>query len=315
MGCVGKANPKPTLIVLPVAVLVFGFMLSGSLSAGVPNSVCADCHEISETFHNTPHGVYFSEDAELAEQSCEACHGSAVDHVNEGDPELIINPGKSDQFGSSMLCLNCHDGHQYDDWAFSPHNTAGVNCASCHTIHAEYSGTATKKSSPELCYDCHSDVRAAAYMPSRHPIAEGKMECQDCHNVHGGTTAFVQDFTGKELCYSCHADKEGPFVYEHAPVEEDCMMCHSPHGTVANNLLKQSEPALCLNCHAMHFHATVEGIEGTFTPPAEPDRVTESTRESWEAGMLTKCTQCHTAVHGSDLPSQAMSTGGNTLTR
>ena len=93
------------------------------------------------------------------------------------------------------------------------------------------------------------------------------------------------------------------------------MICHSPHGTVADNLLKQNEPALCLSCHPMHFHATIEGWDGDFTVPLDPSRNGTSTSEGWKIGMLTKCTQCHTSVHGSDLPSQATSTGGAGLTR
>jgi DmsE family decaheme c-type cytochrome len=124
---------------------------------------------------------------------------------------------------------------------------------------------------------------------------------------------MAMDFSGRELCFRCHAEKEGPFVYEHAPVSEDCMMCHSPHGSVADNLLKQAEPTLCLNCHAMHFHANVES-DDSFTVPRDGSRFS-SGKDGWKKGMLTKCTQCHTAIHGSDLPSQSISTGGNALTR
>ncbi len=313
MGCLKKAGIRSSLPILPLAVLTIVFLLAGNLVAGVPNDVCADCHDISETFHKTPHAIYLADDPELAENSCEACHGSAVDHVNEGDPDLILNPADQDQFGASLLCLNCHQDQQFDDWSFSSHNTGGVNCSACHVVHTGY--TPSKPDSPDLCYTCHSDVRAAAYMPSRHPVAEGKMDCKDCHNIHGGATMFVQDQSRTELCYSCHADKEGPWVYEHAPVQEDCMICHSPHGTVANNLLKQQEPALCLNCHSMHFHATIEGADASIIPPADSNLVVNSTPDGWKKGMLTKCTQCHTAVHGTDLPSQSISGHGASLTR
>ena len=141
------------------------------------------------------------------------------------------------------------------------------------------------------------------------------MSCLDCHDTHGGQTAFTQENTGREMCFSCHPEKEGPFVYEHAPANEDCMVCHTPHGSVADNLLIVSEPTLCLNCHAMHFHAAIEGWDGDFANPQAPDRAGTSTAEGWKIGMLTKCTQCHTAVHGSDMPSQAISTSGNALTR
>ncbi len=283
------------------------------VAGDVANEVCADCHDNVENFHLTPHGRYMSDRPALEEFSCESCHGSAVAHIEEGDPAKIINPAKQDQFGSQM-CLTCHKESMLDDWAFSHHNSADLNCSSCHTVHSGEAHS-LKKENPELCYDCHTDVRASQFMPSHHPIGEGALECKDCHNVHGGQTALTMDNTGRELCFSCHADVEGPFVYEHAPVMEDCMICHTPHGSVADKLLKQNEPALCLNCHAMHFHATVEGVDGDFTTPQAPERAGVSTPDGFKRAMLTKCTQCHSSVHGSDLPSQAASTGGRALTR
>ena len=218
--------------------LVFGLILLPlTTTAGVTNDVCADCHsEVSEAFNATPHGVYFSDNADLSKASCESCHGSGMAHVESGgDPAEIINPSKTDQFGSSMLCLTCHKSNKFDDWAFSAHNNGNVNCANCPKVHGDHSQTMTKKS-PELCYDCHTDVRAASYMPSHHPIAEGKLDCSDCHNPHGGPARLTGDNSGRELCFSCHAEKEGPFVYEHAPVSEDCMVCHPPHGSVADSM-------------------------------------------------------------------------------
>jgi DmsE family decaheme c-type cytochrome len=246
--------------------------------------------------------------------SCEACHGPGSAHVEEADPEMIINPANDSQFGDRPTCLGCHNTEQFDSWSMAHHNSGDVNCSSCHTIHTEY-----KKWTPEyilgLCTDCHTDVRAAAFMPSHHPVREGEMTCLDCHNPHGGPVTLMQENSGRELCFTCHPEKEGPFIYEHAPVNEDCMLCHSPHGSVADNLLIQTEPTLCLNCHAMHFHATVEGWDGDFPVPQAPDRAGTSTPDGWKRGMLTKCSQCHTEIHGSNLPSQAISTSGSGLTR
>ena len=281
----------------------------------VGDETCLACHdEIGAAFLQTPHGVYFKGSAELTARGCETCHGPGAAHVEEGAPEAIINPAKHDQFGQRDLCLTCHQGHLFGEWAFTSHNAAGVICADCHTVHGSFSQS-VKKETPQLCYDCHSDVRAAMLMPSHHPIAEGKLECRDCHGIHGNQAALTQDFTGRDLCFNCHADKEGPFIFEHSPVNEDCMICHTPHGSVANNLLKQSEPVLCLNCHPMHFHATAEGVDGAFTVPLDSDRDGTSTPDAWKRGFLTTCTQCHTEIHGSDLPSQTISGRGAGLTR
>jgi len=294
------------------ALLGFAFGLPLPVMADVPDDVCAGCHpDVVEAFSTTPHGVYISR-LPGADNSCEKCHGDAVGHIDEGDPAGILNPANQDQFGASLLCFTCHKSKDLDGWEFSAHSGADVNCSNCHSVHG---GESMKKSEPCLCYDCHGDLRAVANMPSRHPVREGKMKCGDCHNPHGGPAHLTADATGRELCFSCHADKEGPFIYEHAPVNEDCLICHNPHGSVADKLLKQTEPSLCLSCHPMHFHATVESVDGTFVPPLAPDRVSTSTTDGWKQGMLTKCTQCHTEIHGTDLPSQAISTGGTALTR
>lgn len=301
---------------LSLTVLVWiAFITSSGMAQGVDNSACAQCHtEVSDSFHKTPHGTYFSGESGLSEKSCETCHGSATAHLESGDPKDIINPAKAEGSDGNELCLTCHNRNRLADWASSHHSAADVSCASCHTVH-QTGANSLRSSSPALCYDCHGDVRAATMLPSHHPIAEGKLDCLNCHGVHGETGSMAMEETGRELCFSCHADKEGPFAFEHAPVMEDCMICHSPHGTVADNLLKQSEPALCLSCHSMHFHASVEGVDGNFTVPLDRSRDGVSTPDGWKTGMLTKCTQCHTQIHGSDLPSQSVSTRGTGLTR
>lgn len=297
------------LVIFVMLVLPVFLPMTTSADTG---EACAECHtDIAEVFGNTAHGMLFVG----SDNDCQSCHGNGTQHIEEGgDPDLIINPANVDQFGARQMCLTCHKDRGLGSWDMSSHAAADISCTACHTVHGTY-GETVKKQGEELCYDCHSDVRTMMSMPSHHPVAEGKMECADCHSVHGGGTDYAMDMTARERCFTCHAEKEGPFVYEHAPVSEGCMTCHNPHGTVADNLLVQNEPALCLSCHPMHFHASAESIDGTFTPPQAPDRVTESTFDGWKVTMLTKCTQCHTEVHGSDLPSQSISTGGTGLTR
>ncbi|MCK5009401.1 MAG: hypothetical protein KAS98_02865, partial [Deltaproteobacteria bacterium] len=144
---------------------------------------------------------------------------------------------------------------------------------------------------PDLCYDCHQQMQARAQFPSHHPIREGKMKCADCHNPHGSEFDIFSALNVNDLCYECHAEKQGPFIYEHQPVEEDCSLCHDPHGTIANNLLKQNEPFLCLRCHTGHRGVQLAGSHPSMS------------------SFVTSCTQCHSQVHGSDLPSQSELSG------
>ncbi len=296
-------------------LLIAAFLLPAPLQASENDEACLVCHEeMEETFTRTAHGIYFKNDNKTGNYGCQSCHLDGTAHIESGDPALIYNPARMHDFDEAESCLSCHRGGMFSDWEFSVHSGSEVSCATCHKVHVPATEFATQ-SATELCYGCHSNVRSASYMPSRHPIAEGDLVCQDCHAIHGGDNRLAADGNISQLCFSCHADKEGPFIYEHAPVEEDCMICHTPHGSVADNLLKQQEPNLCLSCHPMHFHATVEGVDGEFDVPQAPERSGISTPDGFKRAMLTKCTQCHTQIHGSDLPGQAITSGGGTLVR
>jgi len=282
----------------------------------IGSETCADCHDdVAESFGGTAHGLLLGKVEKYEGKLCESCHGPGSVHAEEGDAELIWTGETMFSSNRKSPCLDCHTGRQFYDWQFSSHMTEDVNCASCHASHVP-AGQVLKQSTPELCYDCHSDVRASFYMPSHHPVVEGKLDCQSCHGIHGSGNKFAVGQDVREQCFSCHADKEGPFIFEHDPSNEDCSICHLPHGSVADNLLVQSEPTLCLNCHSMHFHATIPGIDNDgFEAPQAPGRQLSSTYDSFKRSFLTKCTQCHTAIHGTDQPAQGISSGGTGFTR
>jgi DmsE family decaheme c-type cytochrome len=212
-------------------------------------------------------------------------------------------------------------------WHTSIHDREGVACTDCHNPHpgvdvpqlVNVSHTAVKRpprlpmsvDEPDACYKCHQRIYGLTVMPSRHPIAEGKMVCSDCHDAHGQAHGHLKEATVNEVCYECHAEKEGPFAYEHPPVTENCAYCHEPHGTVANNLLRQPTTFLCLRCHSGHSthgrseqcnrcHFVGGDITNVGGGPLDPMIPTDPTTRQ---ALFTDCTQCHTQVHGSDLPS------------
>jgi len=227
------------------------------------------------------------------------------------------------------VCLHCHQGAPAMAWHSSSHGRHGVACADCHSAHPEIAvprvipvgHTNVRRprrlpmavEEPEVCYECHPQIYGKTSMPSHHPIQEGKLVCSDCHDGHGQGLGNLTTDSLNELCYQCHAEKEGPFVWEHSPVTENCDYCHEPHGTVANNLLRQPTTFLCLRCHAGHsLHSNLDEdtctrchfVDGDFTnvgggPPIPPVPTTATLRRA----LFTDCTQCHTQIHGSDLPS------------
>jgi predicted CXXCH cytochrome family protein len=145
-----------------------------------------------------------------------------------------------------------------------------MGCESCHgpgSLHVKAGGGAgtivNPRKSPETCFQCHLEVRAAFALPHHHPVLEGKMSCADCHEVHkgiaikGAPTNIQQKlkagglaFLSKnETCFECHTQQRGPFVYEHEALRQGCTVCHSPHGSVTQRLLNERNATLCLKCH------------------------------------------------------------------
>jgi DmsE family decaheme c-type cytochrome len=158
------------------------------------------------------------------------------------------------------------------------------------------------KRQTELCYTCHSEVRAQFSMPFKHRVNEGFMSCTDCHNPHGGfaptwRTAsnprmMEQGLANEEPCLKCHVDKRGPFVFEHAAVRVDgCESCHQPHGSPnAKMLTRPVTFAVCLECHngTPGFGRTGQGV-----PLQTPGHNMADPR-------YHNCTSCHVRIHGSN---------------
>lgn len=304
--------------------------IAGAVHVG--DEKCASCHgEVHKGFANTVHGRIADFEVNGGRKGCESCHGPGSLHAQSGEAKDILSAAKLDAGQSSALCLNCHAAGSLMEWHGNEHALNDVACTDCHKIHhgGKSPGKSLKMAEPELCYGCHREYQAKSSFPSHHPVKEGKMTCTSCHQAHGSSLKGLKsDERVNDLCYNCHARYQGPFVFEHGPVQEDCNICHDPHGTVANNLLKQNEPFLCLQCHESHFHATrtgssstaglgglaIDGTSGTI-PGANVNFTNSHGSDAWAEAFGTRCTVCHSKVHGSDLPSQSAPSVNSTGTR
>jgi DmsE family decaheme c-type cytochrome len=283
---------------------------------------CAACHDeaLIDHFDRSIHGRLEAFEVLDGGVGCESCHGAADEHMGSADPADIKGLKGDLPEDINAVCTRCHSGGRFVSWAGSEHMLSGVGCTDCHEIHPSGRPDDWKIDDPRTCYRCHEDVRAEMYLPSHHPVKEGKMTCLACHEPHGSTTHGLRtEERPNDLCLNCHSAYQGPFVFEHAPVVEDCGICHTPHGAPANNLLVQTEPFLCLQCHEFHFHAALEGRSDDPASVGDPGYEqlwdNPNTVFSFKAAFTTKCTQCHSHVHGSDLPSQSLPGQGKSFTR
>jgi len=241
----------------------------------------------------------------------EAAHG---DDAKSAAAAKLIFAFRADAKKNSARCLECHqtskDQSRFDH---STHVKNNVSCSDCHATHLTAAadnpkGTAVqsaqakfftlpslpeenrwlhnnllKKSQPELCYQCHADVRAAFALPQHHRVPEGAMKCTDCHAPHGSNNRASLAKANWETCTGCHAEKRGPWAFEHASVkEENCVTCHTPHGSTNKALLaRREERTLCLQCHISPTGVNVPHSRGSFQ-------------------TLSDCTRCHVQIHGSN---------------
>ena len=149
---------------------------------------------------------------------------------------------------------------------------------------------------PDTCYKCHPQLVALTQMPSHHPIFEGKMVCSNCHDSHGQALRLLKEPHGQSGLLPLPHGEEGPFVYEHPPVTQDCTICHEPHGTVARTICCASRPRSCA-CDVTRAIAPAR----TFHDQSLLPDIGKS--PTLQKAFFTDCTQCHSQVHGSDVPS------------
>lgn len=274
---------------------------------------CLECHEEDhERMARSPHAVA----ADARTPTCVTCHGASAEHVARKGRRPVDRSFRGEAglpaHEASAVCLSCHEkGARQMLWAGSRHPEADVSCNGCHKSHVNQDKVLAKATQAEVCYGCHKAQRAKADLPSRHPIAEGKMTCSDCHNAHGsaGPKLAKRDSTN-DTCFTCHAEKRGPFVHQHQPVTEDCAICHNPHGSTIPGMLTARAPILCNQCHTPHVAGeigAVGGQPGVF-PPAAPGQGTSAITATSNGKNVVNiwqgrsCMNCHTQVHGSNNP-------------
>ncbi len=280
----------------------------------VGSETCQACHEAQfNNFSKTAHAKLHKAGWATNKQGCESCHGPGKAHVEGGGDKSKIRTFEN--FSSkktSEACLECHAGKEsHNNFLRGEHWRNDVGCTECHSAHGEpiavksESGTLRadtapvrdgmlafkmlKNAEPQLCLECHKETRSQFTMPFHHKVLEGTMKCSDCHNPHGGFESKQTRLAvgADAACLKCHTDKQGPFVFEHAPLKvEGCTACHTPHGSSNAKMLTRSKVnQLCLECHSNI---------GEFGAPNTPSFHNQATVR------FQDCTVCHAKIHGSN---------------
>ncbi len=285
------------------------------------DAVCTRCHDETEnkpilSIYQTAHG----NKGDSRTPSCQTCHGESDSHIR-GDQQQKVRPRpdftfaeKSQTYPASPAearsgqCISCHENGLRNHWAGSQHQSQGVACNSCHTVHTPRDKVLAKTTQPDVCFTCHKSQRAESHLFSTHPIQAGKTSCSDCHNPHGSTgPKLLIKNSINETCYTCHAEKRGPFLWEHSPVFDDCTNCHTPHGSNNSPLLKTRAPWLCQECHTADHANTVDSganLIGGDVTTINGNQPAASLNPRAQANGRA-CLSCHSMIHGSNHPAGA----------
>jgi DmsE family decaheme c-type cytochrome len=288
-----QEKPAPAAKAAPAAQEKSPPNLSEAKPSGYAGAeACKTCHaEIYNGWEKSAHWQQTYKEGGIAKHGCEDCHGAAASHVADpSDTSKLFLFEKASTKEITAQCLTCHaSGTQHMNAINSVHSKNDVSCVSCHSPHhGKDSDFLLVKSQPELCYGCHLQQKAQFDMPFHHRVNEGLIQCSDCHNVHGTVkphqlrTSSTQD----AVCFKCHTDKQGPFVFEHAPVKVDgCESCHLTHGGPNPHMLKLSNVnLLCLQCHTTSSFSSAPGAPSFHN----------------QASFFQSCVLCHSQIHGSN---------------
>jgi DmsE family decaheme c-type cytochrome len=251
---------------------------------------CATCHkEAVKGFAGNPHGKpALSDDGKGA--TCESCHGPGKEHAKGGDVTLIFDPATATAKEVDEKCQACH-GSQHANLERSAHGRGNVSCIGCHTIHAPVAPKhLLKMEQPQLCFQCHNDVKPQFSMPFHHKVEEGLIDCTDCHDAHGesGENTLPSSIWQFIMCTKCHAPTAGPFVHEHPAIKAGgCNFCHFSHGGANHKLLIQADVnKICLQCHL---------------PSPNPGAGRPAVPEHTQSAQNSSCISCHASIHGSNI--------------
>jgi DmsE family decaheme c-type cytochrome len=295
VGCSAMMSSKPIMPVKEYEKLVVGRIDADYVGDNACLSKCHEHDQIKKYFDASTMGAQLSPESGLPLVNCESCHGpgslaiSGIKTVN-GKPTCdfgtFIDLNELPKEAQSLICLKCHSANatfNLHNWNAGSHNMAGVSCFDCHHVHQGADLKVHPKDVAALCEGCHADVKTQFMLPNHHAVPEGRVSCLDCHDPHGTAgEKLLKEATVKETCTNCHSEKEGPFAFEHADLMEDCGNCHKPHGTVNEKLLNARMPFLCYQCHESHRVGSSSGAISV-------DRA-------------TRCTDCHSEIHGTDTP-------------
>jgi predicted CXXCH cytochrome family protein len=207
------------------------------------NELCFSCHDTLEKKNKH----------DAVEEGCTTCH-----NPHQSDSRYLLEADSQEE-----LCFACHDESMIEGkWAHAP--AEGGECTSCHNPHESDNRTLLAKTSPDLCFECHSDKEEELEGNSSiHAAAED--DCLNCHNPHSEERESIIIDDVPQLCFQCHDDMNELLessAVKHGVIDQEksCLNCHNPHVSPHDTLLKAGKEEICYTCHNRPIETETETL-------------------------------------------------------
>lgn len=254
---------------------------------------CGDCHDAEvAAILRGPHATIARRDVTF----CAACHGDPAAHLESASADDIRGGDELAKWSGEQqaaACARCH-ASDFPAWRQAAHLNEGL-CWGCHASEATHGEGALiqpvqpvtaqqgRRRTFELCTSCHRDVALQSRMAYHHPVESGLVGCTSCHDIHGRSVPTAMEVVSDQACLACHEEQKGPFLFEHAAMDEGCSNCHAPHGSPHRGQLRTAGSATCIGCHAQ---SNFPGVGAAF--------------HDFLLSGGGRCWDCHSDVHGSN---------------
>lgn len=241
-----------------------GIGLQLSVSAGLKDSDCLDCHADKTLTKTNAAGKEISLFVDIAKlaasahktNSCAVCHND----ITEKHPDDNVTP-------KPVNCRTCHE-RQTESYGASVHGLAlkagradSATCQDCHDSHEVVppispASPLHMSKQAETCGACH-DKEAQDLAESVHgkALAAGVRDaptCTDCHSEHkieSLTGADASRHISEDVCSRCHASERLNTKYN-LPADRVRTFFDSYHGLA--NSYGSTLAANCASCHGYH---------------------------------------------------------------
>jgi len=206
-------------------------------------------------------------------------------------------------------CVDCHKDFKDVLKRSHVHKPAKESCETCHKRHGFTQKLVLTRGMPDLCTECHADVKAEIDSGSHVHGALTAGGCTSCHDPHAsdGKNLLRTETNQGELCAGCHADMTAVLAEKdlHEPFKKgECSTCHAPHSASQAGLLVATEADLCATCHKDigSKHKKITGMEDYACSSChDPHRSSKKTRfaaTAHEPFASGDCEACHTIEDG-----------------